>query len=43
MRDGGKDWTTILATAASVVGSIVVFVSLYAAVSLPVVETLARL
>lgn len=42
MRERRIDWTTMLATAASVVGSIVVFVSLYAAVSLPVLETLAR-
>ena len=43
MKERGIDWPTTLATAASIVGSIAVFVSLYAALSLPVVETLARL
>lgn len=43
MRDRGIDWATTLATAASIVGSVAVFVTLYAALSLPVVETLARL
>lgn len=43
MREKGIDWTTTLATAVSIVGSIALFVSLYAAVSLPVAETLSRL
>ncbi len=43
MRDRGVDWTTALATAGSIVGSIALFISLYVAVSLPVAETLARL
>lgn len=43
MRERGIDWPTTLATAASIVGSIVVFISLYAAVSMPVVETLSKL
>lgn len=43
MERGRMDWTTFAATVASVLASAAVFVTLYAMLTLPVVETLHRL
>ncbi len=43
MEKGKLDWETVAATVASVLASAAVFVTLYALVTLPVVETLHRL